>query len=821
MNVKKRNGKLEPFDEQKIRRCVDRCCLSSTGEQYDGVDNDAIIFNARIKLFDGIKTSEIDNSLVKSARSMIEQEPNYRYVASGLLINTIYKEVFGTGVDSDAFELQYRTSFIVNLKKLIKAGIVNKAMAKMDLNKLSKQLKIERDHNFAYLGLQTVYDRYLHHIDGNKMETPQAFWMRVAMGLALNEDVDKREEWAIKFYNQLSSFDYMCSTPTLFNSGGTFNQLSSCFLSTFEDSIVGIFDGLLQEALKNKYSGGLGMDLTNFRATNSYIKGTNGETQGAVYFWKLYGDMLTAVNQGGKRRGAGCAYLETWHADIEDFIQLRKNTGDDRKRTHDMNTAHWIPDLFLKCVVEDRPWYLFTTNEVPELHDLYGKEFEKKYNEYVKRGKAGELRVFKEVSAKELWKKMLRSLFETGHPWITFKDACNIRNPQKHAGVIHSSNLCTEITLNTKATTYNKNSRSVKQYGETAVCNLGSVNLANHLKQNEQGEWEIDYVKLEKTIRIGSRMLDNVIDINFYPTEEARRSNTRHRPVGMGSMGWHDMFYKLNINFDSDQAVKLSGQLYEFMSYHTISASNTLSKERGAYESYQGSTWSEGEFPMDTYRALMSTRTERASGSTRGDLDWDKLKAQVKKSGMRNSNTMAIAPTATISSIVGCSPSIEPYYSVLYVYSTLSGEFTMANTHFVDDMKKLGLWNQQLIDEIKRVDGDVMQITNIKIPDEIKTKYKTAFDQDQFKMIEATAARQRWIDQAQSLNLYNKQTSLKYMNDLYMHAWAHGLKTTYYLRNRAASKIEKSTVSQASEPEPENITACSLNSPPGECESCQ
>ena len=819
MNVKKRNGRLEPFNEQKIRTCVERCCVDESGDVYDGVDGEVVMFNAKIKLFDGIKTSEIDNSLVKSARSMIEQEPNYRYVAAKLLINTIYKEVFGTGVDSDAFELQYRTTFIVNLKKLIKAGIVNREMAKMDLKLLSDNLKIDRDQKFAYLGLQTVYDRYLHHIDDVKVETPQAFWMRVAMGLALREEND-REQWAIKFYNVLSNFDYMCSTPTLFNSGGTFNQLSSCFLSTFEDSIVGIFDGLLQEALKNKYAGGLGMDLTNFRATNSYIRGTNGETQGAVYFWKLYGDMLTAVNQGGKRRGAGCAYLETWHADIEDFIQLRKNTGDDRKRTHDMNTAHWIPDLFLKCVIEDKPWYLFTTNEVPELHDLYGKEFEKKYYEYVKRGQAGELRIFREIPAKDLWKKMLRSLFETGHPWITFKDPCNVRSPQSHVGVVHSSNLCTEITLNTKATQYNKNSRSVKQYGETAVCNLGSINLANHVKQGEGGN-EIDYNKLKKTIAIGSRMLDNVIDINFYPTEEAKRSNIAHRPVGMGSMGWHDMYYMLGVQFDSEQAVKMSGQLYEFISYHTIAASNKLAKERGSYNTFDGSSWSKGELPMDTYRNLMSSRTERAIGSTRGDLDWDALKQRVIKTGIRNSNTMAIAPTATISSIVGCSPSIEPYYSVLYVYSTLSGEFTMVNEHFVKDMKKIGLWNQQLIDEIKRTDGDLEQIKLVEIPAEYIEKYKTSFQQDQFKMIESAAARQRWIDQAQSLNLYNNQTSLKYLNDLYMHAWNHGLKTTYYLRNQAASKIEKSTVSGGAEPEPENIQACSLNSPPGECEACQ
>ena len=816
MNVKKRNGRLEEFNEQKIRKCIERCCIDAAGEPYDNVDPDAVLFNSKIKLYDGITTEEIDSSIVKSGRGMIEQEPNYKYVASRLLLNTIYKEVFGTGVDSDAFELQYRTSFIVNLKKLIKAGIVSKELARFDLNKLSKALDIKKDKQFAYLGLQTVYDRYLQHIDGKKMESPQAFWMRVAMGLAINEE--DKEKWTLKFYNLLSNFDFMSSTPTLFNSGGTFNQLSSCFLNTFEDSMSGIFDGLLQEALKNKYAGGLGMDLTNFRATNSYIRGTNGETQGAVYFWKLYGDMLTAVNQGGKRRGAGCAYLETWHADIEDFIQLRKNTGDERKRTHDMNTAHWIPDLFFKCVNEDKPWYLFTTNETPDLHELYGKEFEKRYYEYVKMGERGELRIFKQVQAKELWKKMLRSLFETGHPWITFKDPSNIRYSNQHVGVVHSSNLCTEILLHTKPTQFNKNSRTIKQYGETAVCNLGSVNLKNHLIQTDTGT-EIDYQKLKKTITVAMRMLDNVIDINFYPTEEAKRSNVTHRPVGMGSMGWHDMFYELGVRFDSDEAVKLSGQLYEFISYYSISASNILSKERGKYESFDGSLWSQGILPMDTYRNLMSSRSVRADGRTRGDLDWDKLKTSVMRYGMRNSNTMAIAPTATISSIVGCSPSIEPYFSSLYVYSTLSGEFTMVNEHFVKDMKKLGLWDQKLIDELKRWDGDVLSIQAIDIPEEIRMKYKTAFQQDQFKMIEMAAARQRWIDQGQSLNLYNDKTSLKHLNDMYMHAWNHGLKTTYYLRNQAASKIEKSTVSQPAEPE--NITACSLNSPPGECEACQ
>ena len=815
MNVTKRNGKQESFNEDKILACIRRAC--------DGDEElvQKVYWNTKLNLYDGVKTTEIDESVIKSARTLIEKDPRCKFVASKLLLATVYKEVFGEGADSDAFNLQYKKTFIINLKRLIKEKIVNKELAKFDLQKLSDAMDISRDHDFEYLGLQTVYDRYLMHINDVRMETPQAFWMRVAMGLALKETPDTRDDWAIKFYNQISSFDFMCSTPTLFNSGGTFNQLSSCFLNTFEDSINGIFDGLHQEALKNKYAGGLGMDLTNFRACNSYIRGTNGYTQGAVYFWKLYGDMLTAVNQGGKRRGAGCAYLETWHADIEDFIQLRKNTGDDRKRTHDMNTANWIPDLFMKCVQNDEPWYLFSPNEVPELHDLYGREFEKKYKEYVRRGKRGELRIFREMSAKDLWKKMLRSLFETGHPWITFKDPSNIRYSNQHAGVVHSSNLCTEILLHTKATQYYDNSRKVKEYGETAVCNLGSVNLKNHLTTDEHGKVTIDYNKLRNTVSLGLRMLDNVIDINFYPTEETKKSNLSHRPVGMGSMGWHDMYYALDINFDSDEAAKLSSDLYEYISYTAIESSTELAEERGKYETHDGSLWSQNILPMDTYKEVMKKRDTRAVSRTRGDLDWDLLREKIKQHGMRNSNTMAIAPTATISSITGCSPSIEPYFSVLYVYSTLSGEFTMINEHFVNDMKAIGKWSQSLVDELKRTDGDVSQIDIV--PDDIKQKYKTAFQQDQMKMIEQAGARQRWIDQGQSLNLYNKETSLKYLNDLYFHAWNHGLKTTYYLRNLGASKIEKSTVSKVSDtatPEPENISACSLNSA-GECESCQ
>ena len=605
MNVTKRNGQLEEFDESKIKRCAERAC-----NNIQDVDSVEVVYNARIKLYDGVPTAEIDQALIRSARSLIEQEPMYRFVAAGLLRATIYKEVFGENADSDAFELQYRKTFIMNIKELMSSKIVSKNLKNFDLKFLSSQLDISRDNNFAYLGLQTLYDRYLMHIDEKKMETPQAFWMRVAMGLAIKEAPEHKNDYAVKFYNILSNFDFMSSTPTLFNSGGTFNQLSSCYLNTFEDSINGIFDGVHQEALKNKYAGGLGMDITSFRAANSYITGTNGSTQGAVYFWKLYGDMLAAVNQGGKRRGAGCAYLECWHADFDDFLALRKNTGDERKRTHDMNTASWIPDLFMKRVIDDEKWYMFSPNETPELHEIFGAEFNKKYEEYVKKGLKGELKIFREVSAKDLWKKMLRSLFETGHPWVTFKDPSNIRYSNQHEGTVHSSNLCTEILLHTKPTRYkNEASRTIKEYGETAVCNLGSINLRNHISTTTDSQTGvvshvIDYDKMKNTIRTAMRMLDNVIDINFYPTEEAKRSNTRHRPVGLGSMGWHDMYHKLDISFDSDEAVNISDSLYEFISYHSILSSSQLAKERGSYDSYDGTLWSQDIFPIDTYSKL-------------------------------------------------------------------------------------------------------------------------------------------------------------------------------------------------------------------------
>ena len=812
IKVKKRNGRLVPFEVEKINRSAERAC-----ENLENVSPSEIVLDAKIKLYDKVKTLEIDKSLISSASSKIEKEPNYNLVAARLLLNTIYKEVFGESVYSESFDLQYHKSFIVNLKKLVKEGIIDKRLTEeFDLKKLSEALDTSRDLNWKYLGIQTIYDRYLLHIDGRRMESPQGFFMRVAMGLALSEKENK-EEWAIKFYNTLSSFDLMSSTPTLFNSGTMHSQLSSCYLNTFEDSIDGIFDGLWQEARKSKFAGGLGMDISNLRSRGSYIKGTNGENQGPVYFWKLYGDMLVAVNQGGKRKGAGCAYLETWHADIDDFLELRKNVGDERMRAHDMNTANWIPDLFLQQVEKDESWYLFSPNETPELHEIYGKEFEQKYWEYVEKGKAGELRVFKEIKAKDLWKKMLKALFETGHPWITFKDPSNIRYSNQHVGTVHSSNLCTEILLHTKPTTFKDNNRrEVEEYGETAVCNLASINLKNHLKVRT-----LDYDKIQKTVEIGMRMLDNVVDINFYPTKESENANMRHRPVGLGSMGWHDVFYALDIDYSSEEAVALSDKIYENISYAAILGSSKLAKERGTYQTYKGSLWDQNILPIDTYKKLLKTRGKREKVET--TLDWDVVRDHIKQNGMRNSNTMAIAPTATISYICGCSQSIEPNFGVMFVYSTLSGEFTQINEYFVEDIKKLGLWSQDFVNVVKSIDGDLSKLEKGKLPEKILTKYKTAFQQDQLKLIDCGAARQKWIDQGQSLNLYNNKTSLKFLNDMYMHAWKSCLKTTYYLRNTSASTVEKSTVSSKKEYSTEEAAACSIEAMRNgeECEACQ
>ena len=802
IKVKKRNGRLQEFIVEKINTNVERAC-----EDISDVSVSEIVLDAQLQLYDKITTKEIDTALILSAREKIEKEPNYSYAAARLLLNTVYKEVFKEGVDSDIFRLQYRKSFVQGIKKLVKSEKLNSRMLEYDLNKLSEAIRIRRDLSFKYLGIQILADRYFIREDGKIMEAPQSFWMRVAMGLALNEE--NKDEWAIKYYDMFSQFLYTSSTPTLFNSGSIRSQLSSCYLNTFDDSIDGIFDGAWQEARKSKYAGGLGLDVTPFRSTGSYIKGTNGVSSGLVPWLKIYNDLLVAVNQGGKRPGAGCAYLEPWHLDFEDFLNLRRNTGDDRLRCHDMNTASWLPDEFMRRVKNEDAWYFFDPKE-SGLHDLFGKEFDKKYNELCNKAEEGLIKNYRITPAKELWKKMLKVLFETSHPWNTFKDPCNIRYTNQHEGVVHSSNLCTEITLHTKSSTYEKGEKT--SVGETAVCNLGSVNLLNHLNDDNT----LDYGKLKNTIHTAIRALDSVVDLNFYPTKEAENSNFKHRPIGLGMMALHDICHRMNINIDSDEAVKFNDELFEFYSYHAIYASSLLAKEKGRYETFEGSLWSQNKLPIDSYVDLMKYKGSEFKPKT--TLDWNVVRESVSQNGMRNSNVMAIAPTATIGYINGVEQSIEPNFSVLFVYENKSGNFFITNEHFINDMKNAGLWNSEVAKLVKSVDGD-LSLLNGDIPSELKEKYKTAFDRDMFKLIECNAVRQKWIDQAVSFNLYNKSTSLKYLNDVYMSCWEAGLKTTYYLRNRAASKVEKSHAEQTTD----EATACSIEAMKngGTCESCQ
>ena len=809
IKVKKRNGRLQDFQVDKINASAYRAT-----QDLSYVSASEIVLDAQLQLYDKITTAEIDKALILSAREKIEKEPSYSFAAARLLLNNLYKEVFKEGVDSEAFELQYRKSFIQNIKKLVADKRLDKRLLDFDLRALSESLRIGRDKQFKYLGIQILYDRYFLRQENKIMEAPQAFWMRVAMGLAINEK--DKEEWAIKFYDLISQFRYTPSTPTLFNSGTTHSQLSSCYLSTFDDSIDGIFDGAWQEARKSKYAGGLGLDVTPFRSSGSHINGTNGVSSGLIPWLKIYNNLLIAVNQGGKRPGAGCAYLEPWHMDYEDFLNLRKNTGDERLRCHDMNTASWIPDLFMRKVQAEEEWYLFDPHECSQLHELYGEAFDKKYDFYCKKADNGEVQTFKKMPAKDLWKKMLKVLFETSHPWNTFKDPCNIRYTNQHEGTVQSSNLCTEITLHTKASSYSQGEKT--EVGETAVCNLGSINLLNHTQEiynSDDGtvaKRDMFWTRLQETISIAIRMLDNVIDLNFYPTKEAHNSNIRHRPIGLGLMGLHDVLHYLDIPIDSDKAVDFNDKLFEYYSYQAILASSRLAKERGPYESYIGSLWDQGILPIDSWRNLMKYRG-KSPRLKKGSVD-KKVREHLKKHGLRNSNTMAIAPTATIGYINGVEQSIEPNFSVLFVYENKSGNFYIANEHFVEDMKKENLWAPEIAAMVKSVDGDVM-LLNGEIPQWIKDKYKTAFDRDMFKLIECNAVRQKWMDQSISFNLYNKNTSLKYLNDLYIACWEQGLKTTYYLRNRAASKIEKSTQ--------EEVETCSLEAPSnGEiCESCQ
>ncbi|WP_424446912.1 ribonucleoside-diphosphate reductase subunit alpha [Paucimonas lemoignei] len=765
------DGQRRPLDMDKVRAMIS---AAGTGLEKH-VDAEAILSETLKNLYDGVPVEELYKSAILAARALMEKDPAYSLVTARLLMHTIRKEVFGQEVaqaDAPAHYIEYFPKFI---KKGIEAELLDAKLAEFDLNRLALALKPERDLQFGYLGLQTLYDRYFLHIRDIRIEMPQAFYMRVAMGLALNEA--DREARAIEFYNLLSSFDFMSSTPTLFNSGTQRSQLSSCYLTTVSDDLDGIYEAIKENALLAKFAGGLGNDWTPVRALGAHIKGTNGKSQGVVPFLKVVNDTAVAVNQGGKRKGAVCAYLETWHLDVEEFLDLRKNTGDDRRRTHDMNTANWIPDLFMKRVMEKGEWTLFSPSDVPDLHDKFGKAFEQAYLGYEAKAARGELKLFKKVQALDLWRKMLSMLFETGHPWITFKDPCNIRSPQQHVGVVHSSNLCTEITLNTNDS-------------EIAVCNLGSVNMPAHMK-NVNGELRLDVEKLQKTIRTAMRMLDNVIDINYYAVKKARDSNLRHRPVGLGIMGFQDCLHMMRVPYASQQAVEFADSSMEAVCYYAYWASTELAEERGRYSSYQGSLWDRGILPQDSLKLLAEERGGYLEVDTKETMDWSSLRARIKQHGMRNSNCVAIAPTATISNIIGVSACIEPTYQNLYVKSNLSGEFTEINEYLVRDLKARGLWDEVMISDLKYFDGSLAKID--RIPQDLREIYATAFEVEPKWLVEAASRRQKWIDQAQSLNIYMAGASGKKLDETYKLAWLRGLKTTYYLRTIAATHAEKST----------------------------
>ena len=740
------------------------------------VQAEPIVAETMRNLYDGVPMEEVLKASILAARTLIEKDPSYTYATARLLFHTISREVLGRDVAKAQMQEAYVDYFPGFIKKGVQHELLDEKMLQFDLPRLAAALKADRDLQFDYLGLQTLYDRYFLHASKQRIELPQAFFMRVAMGLSLNE-ID-REARAIEFYEVLSSFDFMSSTPTLFNSGTLRSQLSSCYLTTVPDDLDGIYESIKENALLSKFAGGLGNDWTRVRALGSRIKGTNGESQGVVPFLKVVNDTAVAVNQGGKRKGAVCTYLETWHLDIEEFLELRKNTGDDRRRTHDMNTANWIPDLFMRRVMEKGSWTLFSPSNVPDLHDKFGLEFETAYVAYEAKAARGEIKPSRTVEATDLWRKMLTMLFETGHPWITFKDACNVRSPQQHAGVVHSSNLCTEITLNTSDT-------------ETAVCNLGSVNLVRHLKDGPHGK-ELDHDKLKRTIKVAMRMLDNVIDINYYAVKKARDSNLRHRPVGLGIMAFQDSLYEMRVPYASDSAVQFADTSMEAVCYYAYWASTELARERGRYSSYKGSLWDKGVLPLDTLDLLSTARGGYVEVDRSHVLDWDALRAKIATDGMRNSNCVAIAPTATISNIIGVDASIEPCFGNLSVKSNLSGEFTVINSYLVRDLKQLGLWDDVMVMDLKHFDGSLSAID--RIPQEIKQLYATAFEVETQWLVEAAARRQKWIDQAQSLNIYMAGASGKKLDETYKLAWLRGLKTTYYLRTMSATHAEKSTV---------------------------
>ncbi|MDZ7891111.1 MAG: ribonucleoside-diphosphate reductase subunit alpha [Rhodoferax sp.] len=763
------NGQRVPLDLAQLQSRIETAC-SGLGADVKAAP---ILAETMRNLYDGVPLDEVYKAAILAARTLIEKDPDYTYATARLLFHTISREVLGRDVAQADMQEAYADYFPGFIKRGVEAELLDEKLQQFDLKRLGQALKASRDLQFDYLGLQTLYDRYFLHEGKTRIELPQAFFMRVAMGLSLNE-ID-REARAIEFYEVLSSFDFMSSTPTLFNSGTLRSQLSSCYLTTVPDDLDGIYESIKENALLSKFAGGLGNDWTRVRALGSHIKGTNGESQGVVPFLKVVNDTAVAVNQGGKRKGAVCTYLETWHLDIEEFLELRKNTGDDRRRTHDMNTANWIPDLFMRRVMEKGTWTLFSPSTVPDLHDLFGADFEKAYVAYEEKAARGEIKPSRTLQASDLWRKMLTMLFETGHPWITFKDACNVRSPQQHAGVVHSSNLCTEITLNTSDT-------------ETAVCNLGSVNLLQHLKDGA-----LDHDKLKRTISTAMRMLDNVIDINYYAVKKARDSNMRHRPVGLGLMAFQDSLYELRIPYASDAAVEFADKSMEAISYYAYWASTDLARERGKYHSFKGSLWDKGILPLDTIDMLASARGGYVEVDRSSTLDWDALRNKIAADGMRNSNCVAIAPTATISNIIGVDASIEPCFGNLSVKSNLSGEFTVINSYLVRDLKQLGLWDDVMVMDLKHFDGSLHPID--RVPQEIKQLYATAFEVETRWLVEAAARRQKWIDQAQSLNIYMAGASGKKLDETYKLAWLRGLKTTYYLRTMSATHVEKSTVS--------------------------
>ena len=799
------NGKEGPLDTSRILTVINEACSNLSGVSAE------TIYEETIKnLYPGVKMEDVRTSLVMTARTLVEHDPNYSYVTARLLLDSLRSEalsVLGIAQAATHTEMHYRYAATLKpyIEKGVELGLLSPHLLEFDLNILGEALEADRDQQFTYLGLQTLYDRYFIHSEGTRFELPQVFFMRVAMGLASNEE--NREQRAIEFYNLISSFDYMVSTPQLFNSGTLRPQLSSCFLTTVPDDLDGIYSAIRDNAMLSKWAGGLGNDWTPVRALGAHIKGTNGKSQGVVPFLKVVNDTAVAVNQGGKRKGAVCSYLETWHLDIEEFLELRKNTGDDSRRAHDMNTANWIPDLFMKRVFNDQDWPLFSPNNVPDLHEKHGKDFEIAYQEYERQAIAGDIEVYKTIKAQDLWRKMISMLFETGHPWITFKDSCNIRSPQQHVGTIHSSNLCTEITLNTNQE-------------EIAVCNLGSVNLVNHI--NENG---LNQEKLKKTITTAIRMLDNVIDINYYSVPQAENSNLKHRPVGMGVMGFQDALYKQKISYASDKAVDFADLSMEVISYHAINASSELAEERGRYESYSGSLWDQGILPIDSLKKLKEIRgDDYLEVNLDQHLDWQRLRDRIKHSGMRNSNVLAIAPTATIANISGVSQSIEPTYQNLYVKSNLSGEFTVVNPYLVKDLKELNLWDGVMVNDLKYYEGSVQKLD--RVPSEIKQMYATAFEVEPRWLVDAASRRQKWLDQAQSLNLYISEASGKKLDITYRMAWLRGLKTTYYLRALAATTAEKSTVADNSlnKVSTESTAAvvpmaCSIDDP--DCEACQ